>query len=133
MSASRDDRLEDARYVSLATFRKSGARVATPVWAAEDGGKLYVFSEGKAGKVKRLRNSARAQVARCDVRGRLRGDWVDARARIVDSPETIERAYAALRRKYGWQMRLADFFSRLTGRIENRALLELTLGETQAS
>ena len=27
----------------------------------------------------------------------------------------------------GWLMRLTDFFSRLTGRIDNRALLELTL------
>ena len=66
MTASGADRpmggLDDARYVNLATFRRTGARVATPVWAAAAGDKLYIFTEGDAGKVKRLRNSPRAQV-----------------------------------------------------------------------
>jgi hypothetical protein len=39
--------------------------------------------------------------------------------------ERIRTAYEALRRKYGWQMWLADFFSRLSGRIDQRAILEL--------
>jgi len=34
-------------------------------------------------------------------------------------------ADAALRAKYGWQMRLVDFFSRLTGRYGRRAILEI--------
>ena len=45
----------------------------------------------------------------------------------MSEPDVIEAGYAALKRKYGWQMHLADFFSRLTGRIHGRALLELTL------
>jgi hypothetical protein len=122
------DRLADERYVSLATFRKSGAAVATPVWAAEADGRLYVFTESRAGKVKRLRRSPRARVAACDVRGRVRGPWHDATARVVDDPRTVERAYAALRRKYGWQMRVTDLFSRLAGRFDKRAILEIEVG-----
>ncbi len=121
--------LDDARYVNLATFRKSGARVDTPVWAAPHGGRLYVFVAGDSGKVKRLRNSSRAQVAPCDARGRLTGEWANARARIVDDVATIDRAYAALRAKYGWQMRLTDLLSRLSGRYGHRAILEIDVLE----
>ena len=119
--------LREARYLSLATFRRDGRAVETPVWFAEHDVKLYVFSAGDAGKVKRLRNSARARVAACDVRGRLRGDWEDATASIVEDPKTIETAYGALREKYGLQMWLTNFFSRLTGRIGKRAILEIAL------
>ncbi len=120
--------LEDHLYLSLATYRKSGAAVETPVWFASSDGKLYVFSAGDAGKVKRLRNSSRARVAACDMRGRLLGEWIDARARIIEDTETIERAYAAFRAKYGLQMRLADFFSKLAGRYDKRAMLEVETG-----
>ena len=49
--------LDQAAYFSLATFRKSGVAVETPVWFAGDKQTYYVFSAGQAGKVKRLRNS----------------------------------------------------------------------------
>ena len=116
-----------ARYVSLATFRRDGREVRTPVWVAEDGGHLYVFSEAKAGKVKRIRATKRVAVAQCDVRGGLKGDFADGVGRIVADPEVTARGYAALRGKYGWQMILANFFSTLSGRIHDRALLELDL------
>ena len=43
--------LDRHRYLSLATFRQSGAQVATPVWFAAAGGRLYVFTSGESGKV----------------------------------------------------------------------------------
>jgi uncharacterized protein len=119
--------LDRHRYLSLATFRRNGAEVATPVWFAAAGGKLYVFTAGESGKVKRLRHSSRARVTPSDARGRVRGEWREASARIVTEPRTVERAHAALRSKYGWQMRLADLLSLLTGRINRRAWLEIEL------
>jgi PPOX class probable F420-dependent enzyme len=119
--------LDREGYISLATFRRSGREVATPVWFAARNGKLYVFSEGTAGKVKRLRNDARIRVAPCNVRGTVRGEWIEGSGRRVDEPELVERAYRALLRKYGWQMRIANFFSRLTGRFDRRAILELEI------
>ncbi len=117
--------LESARYLSLGTFRKTGIRVATPVWFAEMGGKFYIFSAGNAGKVKRLRNSDRAEVAVCSVSGKLKGDWLPARARVVDDEETIQRAHGALVSKYGWQMKILDFFSGLSGKMKQRAFVEV--------
>ena len=119
--------LQDAPYVSLATFRKTGAAVATPVWCAADGDALYIFSASKAGKVKRLRNSNKARLAICDARGKLLGDWVDAKAEVITEPTTVATALAALRRKYGWQMWLADTGARLTGKFNKRAYIRARL------
>ncbi len=126
------DRIGDASYVSLATFRKSGAAVRTPVWMAPatspDGRAcFYVFSAGRAGKVKRLRRSSRAEVAVCDVRGGVSGSWYPAQAVLVADAAEIERALAALRRKYGWQMWLADAGAKLTGRFSQRAYIRVEI------
>ena len=43
------------RYISLATFRKNGTPVYTPVWFGEENGRLYVMTAAKTGKAKRLR------------------------------------------------------------------------------
>ncbi|MBI4695000.1 MAG: PPOX class F420-dependent oxidoreductase [Gammaproteobacteria bacterium] len=114
-------------YVSLVTFRRDGREVATPVWIAVAGDRAYVFSAADAGKVKRLRRDARVKLAACSARGAVRGAWGAGRGTIVDDPATLARAYAALHAKYGWQMRLGDFFSKLTGRYHRRAMIEITL------
>ncbi len=115
------------RYVSLASYRRNGLEVRTPVWLAEVDARYYLFSEGKAGKVKRIRANGRARLAACDLRGSVRSDWLEARGRIVSDVDLIERVYAALRRKYGWRMRIGDFFSKLSGRYDKRAIVELEL------
>ena len=119
--------LDRESYISLATFRRNGKAVLTPVWFAESGGCLYVFSEADAGKVKRLRNGSRIRVAACNVRGKVHGAWHEGEGRRANEPETVATAYAALHRKYGLLMKLTDFFSRLTGRFDGRAILELRL------
>ena len=119
--------LDRHRYLSLATFRRDGTEVRTPVWFAAVGATLYVISAGDAGKVKRLRRSPRARVAPSDVRGRLRGPWRDATARLATDSSSIEGARAALRAKYGWQARLAEVLSRLTGRYDRRAFIAIEL------
>lgn len=119
--------LDRQRYLSLATFRRNGAEVQTPVWFAAVGDRLYVVTGGDSGKVKRLRHSSRARVAPCDARGRVSGAWREATARVIDA-EAAPPARAALRTKYGWQVRLLDIVSRLTGRIRRRAWIEIALG-----
>lgn len=117
----------DASYINLETFKRDGTGVRTPVWCAPLGDEIVIFSEAKAGKVKRLRNDARIRVACCNVWGRVQGQWRHGSGRIVDSPTQEAEAYRALRDKYGWQMRLLDFASTRSGRIHGRAVLLLTL------
>src|SRR5258705_6956299 len=119
--------LDRRRYAALATFGRSGAEVRTPVWFAAMDSKLYVFSAGDSGKVKRLRHSSRARIAPSDARGNARAEWWDAQARVVTEPRVIERAHAAMRAKYGWQARVGDLFSRLTGRLPRRAWIQVQI------
>lgn len=120
--------LEREPYINLETFRRSGAGVRTPVWFALLDGKLYVVTDGTTAKVKRIRATKRVRFAACGVRGAVHGAWLDGTARIVADRALIERAHAALREKYGWQMWLLDTGSTLFGRIGRRAWLELKLG-----
>lgn len=112
-------------YISFATFRRSGVAVETPVWFAPADGRFYVFSESKAGKMKRLANDPACRIAACDVRGKVHGEWIPGQARRVDDADTVDKAYRALLAKYGWMMRITDFFSRLTGRYDARAMVEI--------
>jgi hypothetical protein len=67
------------------------------------------------------------------VRGKVHGEWAEGSARRVEDPRTVEAAYAALLAKYGWQMRIADFFSRISGRIGGRAIIEIELAPRQGN
>lgn len=115
-------KLAGANYLSFETFRKTGKGVATPVWFAEEDDVFYLFSAQDAGKMKRLRNSGRSRIAACTISGVITGDWVDTEAEILNDLEAGE-ALAALRRKYGWQMRMTDFMSRLSGKMNKRAYI----------
>jgi PPOX class probable F420-dependent enzyme len=91
--------IEGQKYISLATFRKNGVAVYTPVWFGEEGGKLYVTSQAGAGKCKRIRNNPKVRIAPCSVRGKITGPEFAATARIL-SVEENPRARASVRRKY---------------------------------
>lgn len=83
------DTLRSHQFMSLATFRKNGASVATPVTYAEgpDRDKLYVVTGLTTGKVKRLRNNTAVELAPCDQKGNLLGTPVPGRARILTPEE----------------------------------------------
>jgi len=115
------------RYLSLVTFRRNGNGVPTPLWIAPDDGKLYAVTDGTSAKMKRLRVTDRVRLAACDARGKVKGEWVEGHARRVDDQRVVSRAMAALRQKYGWQFGLLNFFSRLFGRIDRRAYIEMTI------
>jgi PPOX class probable F420-dependent enzyme len=57
--------LADHRFVSLTTFRCSGAPVSTPVWVGRDGESLVVLTPVGSGKVKRLRSDPRVELRPC--------------------------------------------------------------------
>ena len=119
--------LEGGSYFSLATRKRSGEFVNTPVWFAPEGDSYYVFSAGNAGKVKRLRNFSEAKVAACTVSGTVTGDWLEAAAEVLESSGDQAMALNALRRKYGWQMKIGDVFSKLTGKYDTRAYIRVIL------
>lgn len=116
--------LSGRKYISLETYRRNGAGVRTPVWFAEADGAFYVYSLAEAGKVKRVRANQRVRVAPCDLRGNLKGDWLEAEARVVDGEEE-KRGHALLNQKYWPWKSMGDFFSRLRGRRQTILAIRL--------
>ncbi|MCM2393418.1 PPOX class F420-dependent oxidoreductase [Streptomyces albipurpureus] len=99
-----------ARYISVTTFRKNGTGVATPVWFAEDQGKLYAWTRSDSWKVKRLRNDPRVVVTVCDMRGRVAegAPSAEGTGELLDEAGTA-RVRKLLARKYSWQYWLVDW------------------------
>jgi uncharacterized protein len=92
------------RYISLATFRKSGVAVYTPIWFVEDNNKLYFMTNSKLGKCKRMRNNPRVKIAPCTMRGKITGPEFPATVRMLQ-PEEFARVRQAINQKY-WLARL---------------------------
>jgi len=96
--------LHNRKYVSLATFRKNGVAVRTPVWFAEENDKLYVMTRGDSGKLKRIRNNPVIKVAPSTIRGKITGHEFPGRARLLPEQDWAH-ARELIRSKY-WLARL---------------------------
>ncbi|KNE82015.1 MULTISPECIES: PPOX class F420-dependent oxidoreductase [Streptomyces] len=103
------EELARAPYVRLVTHRRDGTPVPTPVWAASDGERLYIWTKTDSGKVKRIRNSGRVTVTPCDVRGNVEegARSVPGEARLLD-PAGLVLVRREMTRKYGWRFRIVD-------------------------
>jgi uncharacterized protein len=119
--------LSGQRYVSLTTFRKDGTPVATPVWLVGYEDKIAVWTSAGSGKVKRLRRNKAVTLAPCTVRGRVLGEAVAGRARLLTSEENA-RVRALIRRKYGLQGWLVT--RRAERRPESTVSYAITLTDT---
>lgn len=117
--------LNGAQFMSLATFRKSGVAVATPVWFAERGGRLYFLTDRNAGKVKRIRSNQQVTIAPCRANGKVLGDSIPGTARILSESE-FASADRLLTAKYGLQKRLLDVYGAIRGRRKDIIFVEVT-------
>ena len=115
MSTNNLGQFANQKYLNLETYRKTGKPVATPVWLAEANGTLYTYSLANAGKVKRIRNNPNVRIVPCDMRGKPKGEWVEAKARILDE-RGATLGHNLLIKKYGWMKRIGDVFSKLMQR-----------------
>jgi PPOX class probable F420-dependent enzyme len=124
MNNDKLNRFAGEKYLNLETYRKTGTPVATPVWFAEGGGVLYVYSLANAGKVKRIRNNPRVRVAPCDMRGKLEGEWVEARARAISGDEAAT-GNRLLNKKYGLLKKIGNVYSTLMNRERVMIAIEI--------
>ncbi|MEV5650833.1 PPOX class F420-dependent oxidoreductase [Nocardia sp. NPDC052254] len=93
-----------ANYVLLTTFRANGTAVATPVWAALDDARLYVWTETNSWKVKRLRRNAEVTLQPCNYSGTPHGEVVRGTGTVLDEAGS-DRVRSLIKRKYslmGW-------------------------------
>ncbi len=121
--------LAKAQYILLTTFTKDGRPKPVPVWAAADGDRLLVITEGKSWKVKRIRNTPHVTLAICDMRGRPKSEAIDGTAAILDNSQTAA-VYNAIGKRYGIIGKVFNLFSKLRGGMENNVGLELRVTES---
>jgi|SRR5215469_773770 len=108
------------KYISLATFRKTGVAVRTPIWFAEDNGKLYFMTGSRLGKYKRIRNNPKVTIAPCTIRGKVTGPEFSGTARIL-GPQESPRVQRLIKDKY-WLARVPFLWR------NSDAFLEITPG-----
>jgi uncharacterized protein len=103
------------KYLNLESYRRNGQGVRTPLWFVEDNRALYFYTPAHSYKVKRIAANPRVRVVPCDMRGNVKGEWVDAMARRIYGEES-RRADELLDRKYGLAKRILNFLARVRGR-----------------
>jgi len=114
---------EGRKYISLETFKKNGQGVPTPVWFVLHDDRLYAYTDADSWKVKRIRNNPRVRVAVCNMRGTVKGPWLDATASLVEGEER-RTADQLLDRKYLLKA-ILNFFSRANRRT--RAMIRIDI------
>jgi len=102
--------IKGQKYTALATFRKNGTPVRTPVWFGEKDDKLYVMTRSDSGKYKRIKNNPQVRIAPCTMRGKIIGPECGATARILP-PEHWTWARKTVERKY-WLARIPFLWSK---------------------
>lgn len=108
-------------YISLETFKKNGQGVKTPVWFVLHQNAFYVYTEADSWKVKRIRNNRRVRVAVCNIRGGIKGPWLDATASIIEGDERLV-ADKLLDRKY-FLKKVFNFLTRINR--HTRAMIKI--------
>lgn len=114
MSNDKLAQFANQKYLNLESYRRNGQGVRTALWFVEDNGALCFYTVAHSYKVKRIHNNPHVRVVPCDMRGNVKGDWVDATARRLDGAEA-RRANELLNRKYGWAKRILNFFAKIRG------------------
>ena len=123
---STPDLFTKQKFISLETFRKTGEGVRTPVWFAQDGSTLYVWTIGTSGKAKRIRRNPSVKVAPSTVNGTPLGEYVSGQAQVftVDSPD-YQRGNQLMDKKYGLQKKFFELFNR--NNKANRTVIKIEL------
>jgi PPOX class probable F420-dependent enzyme len=116
------EQFQKQQYLNLETFRKSGQGVKTPVWFAQDGDLLHVWTQADSGKAKRIRNNGTVNIAPCTASGELLGGWIPARAQADGSASALAHVEDLFRKKYGMIFSLLYFFRRVLGKAQYTAI-----------
>jgi uncharacterized protein len=105
MSSDKITAFLDEKYLNLETYKKNGQAIKTPVWFVVNDGIIYVATPSTTGKVKRLNHSKNVRIVPSDLKGKPKGDWIDAAAYFANESES-EQAIKLRKKKYGLMARL---------------------------
>jgi uncharacterized protein len=118
------------KFVSLTTFKRDGAAVATPMWIGRDGDQLFFWTPVDSWKAKRVRNNPRVALTPCSRGGKVRegATAVGGVAEVITDPATVQRLAGVIRRKYGLEFVIVTFIERILARGKKpRLILRIAL------
>ena len=98
------------KFVSLTTYKKDGAAVATPMWIGRDGDHLFVWTPVDSWKAKRVRNDPRVALVPCSRGGKVRegATSVGGMAEVITDPATVQRLAGVIRTQVRLRVRDRD-------------------------
>lgn len=118
------------KFVSLTTYKKDGAAVATPMWIGRDGDHLFCWTPADSWKAKRVRNDPRVALVPCSRGGKVPegATSVGGLAEVITDPATVQRLAGVIRRKYGFEFVVVTFIERILARgSKPRSIVRIAL------
>jgi hypothetical protein len=86
------------RYINLESYKSNGAPELTPVQSIEHEGLLYMRTDPRSEKVKRIRENPKVRIVPCGRSGNPTGVWVGGEAKVLEGEE-YEEATKLLKEK----------------------------------
>ena len=124
------------KYIGLETYKKGGEPKLTPVQSLKHEGLVYVRTDPRSWKVKRIGRNPHVRIAPTDGSGKPNGKWVEGDARMLEGEERVrmldllEKEY---RKEYGAiRYSVVSFMGRLAGR-QMTAVIAIKLEPAQAT
>lgn len=110
------NQFEKQQYLNIETFRKNGQGVKTPVWFAQDGETLLIWTQADSGKAKRIRRDGKVHITPSTASGESVGEWVNAKAVVEDSAGGLMYTEKLFKDKYGFMFRFLSWLNKSRGR-----------------
>ena len=108
--------IKSQKYISIETYRKDGTPVRTPVWFVVRNNELHIVTRDQTGKIKRLRNNQEVKIAACTIRGKITGQWMQGKGKLLTKSET-QKIAEWRDKKYGLIAKIAKFLSKSKGEL----------------
>lgn len=91
----------DEKYLLLTTFTKDGTAKPTTVWGVPEGDRLLIITDDGSWKTKRINNTPRVTIQKAGALGKVKGEPVEAVARMLPDSET-RRVFDKVTKRYWW-------------------------------
>jgi len=124
------------KYIGLETYKKGGEPKLTPVQSLKHEGLVYVRTDPRSWKVRRIARNPHVRIVPTDGSGKPNGKWVEGDARMLEGEERVrmldllEKEY---RKEYGAiRYSVVSFMGRLAGR-QMTAVIAIKLEPAQAT
>ncbi|MHA1483043.1 MAG: PPOX class F420-dependent oxidoreductase [Candidatus Heimdallarchaeaceae archaeon] len=74
-----DKILNNQKCINLTTYKKNGEGVSTPIWFARENNDIYIMTDEKTWKAKRMKNNPKVVFVSCSYMGKVRRKFSDLR------------------------------------------------------